>query len=127
MEAGGVGRGARIRDRRMRITWHANALAKRAGISRDTLARVEEDAEGVRPETYAKVERALDELSAELGFDEDELSGSLVRYEVKFPGGRALVVAGPVENIAELEESVARIMSMVPTDQTPVPESSVEP
>ena len=111
----------------MRITWHANALAKRAGISRDTLARVEEDAEGVRPETYAKVERALDELSAELGFDEAEQGGRLIRYEVRFPGAVAIVVSGPAEDRAELEESVARIVSMVPRDQTDTPDSSPNP
>ena len=69
MDDEGVGRGAAIQARREGYGWHANALAKRADISRDTLAAVEADVSTVRPATFAKVERALDEIAEEIGDD----------------------------------------------------------
>lgn len=106
------GRGADAKARRLRFGWDKKHLAERAGISRDTLDRVEGDEPGTRPATYAKVERALDELAEELGFDEAEQGGRLLRVEVRtrIPNAEAIIFTAPVDDTEALERSVANIL-----------------
>lgn len=102
-------RGAQIRARRERMSWSARAFATRAGFNRGTLTDVETDAPTVRETSYAAAERTLDELEEELGYDKP--GDHVVRFVVRgVYGAEALVVEGPVEDIAALEASVDRIM-----------------
>lgn len=104
-------RGKRITQRHEKLGISASALAKRASIDRATLGRVESGANGVRRMTVTAVEMALDQLEQELGMDDPEPEPKVVRFVVKgVYGAESLVVEGPVENIAELERSVDRIM-----------------
>jgi transcriptional regulator with XRE-family HTH domain len=106
-------RGDRIRARREALGWPKSALAERAHVDRGTLDRVEDGAEGVRSTTLRAIERALSDIEEETGANEPEppQSGNVVRFVVRgVYGAEALVVEGPVENIAELEASVDRIM-----------------
>jgi transcriptional regulator with XRE-family HTH domain len=105
--------GADLQQRREALGLSVSALAKRAGVDRATLDRVEGDAEGVRGVTRKAVERTLVELEAEIGMDDPtpEPESKVVRFVVRgVYGAEALVVEGPVESIAELERSVDRIM-----------------
>lgn len=107
-----------IRDRRIRLGLSVSALARRAHVDRDTLTRAEEDEGGTRPTTVSAIERALSELEQEMGMTDPESTGNVVRFVVRgIYGAEALVVEGPVENIAELERSVDRIMRRLRDDE----------
>jgi transcriptional regulator with XRE-family HTH domain len=110
-----TGRGSQIRARRVKLGISVKELALRAGVDRGTLASLEADDGRVRETTISAIERALDVLEQEMGIDapaaEDERAHGLVRFEVTgVYGADALVVEGPVENIAELEAIIDRIM-----------------
>lgn len=103
--------GERKRDRRLLLGLSVSALAKRAGVDRATLKRVEADDPDVRDTSVVAIERALTELEQEMGMDDPDGDSSVVRFTVRgVYGAESLVVEGPVENIAELERSVDRIM-----------------
>lgn len=109
--------GDRIRRRREALGLSASRFAELAGIDRDTLARLEDGVGKTRGTTIAVVERTLDDLEDEAGEGEPPARNhnrpepAVVRFVVKgVYGAESLVVEGPVENIAELERSVDRIM-----------------
>lgn len=108
--------GSQVRARRERLGMGIRDLAKEAGVSRDTLSDMESGTKDFRQATLGKVLRALDRIEEEVGFDsppadDAESEPKIVRYRVEGAYGvEALVVEGPVENIAELEASVDRIM-----------------
>lgn len=103
--------GAELRARRLQLGLDVLPLAKRAGIDRATLTRIEEGSPTVRSSSISAVERALSELEAEIGMDDPEQGPRIVRFVVRgVYGAESLVVEGPVESIAELERSVDRIM-----------------
>jgi len=111
--------GSQVRARRERLGMGIKDLAAEAGVSRDTLSDLETGAKDFRQATLYKVLRALDRIEEESGIDtppqsEGPTNAGLVRFEVKgVYGAEALVVEGPIENIAELEEAVDRIMRRV--------------
>jgi transcriptional regulator with XRE-family HTH domain len=112
-EAGGPqgDQGAHFRARRLKLGLSVQALAKRAHIDRDTLKRVEDGRDGVRELTLSAIDRALSELEQEIGMDDPDPESSVVRFTVRgVYGAEAIVVEGPVANIADLEASVDRIM-----------------
>lgn len=106
--------GKRITERRDRLGMTVVELAKRARVHRNTLMALERG-EGVRTDTLAKVERALDELELEAGFDVPPARPEeqrLVTFEVDLGEGAAsVVVRGPVEDIGVLEEAVKRLLA----------------
>lgn len=106
----GARRGAAIQARRMRLGWDAKAMAKRAGISRDTLAKVEQDGNGVRPETYSKVERALDDLAEELGDDEAPRDDALTVTFRGIYGIDEMIFRSPNQDPDVLAEAVSKIL-----------------
>jgi transcriptional regulator with XRE-family HTH domain len=120
----GVGRGARIRARRERMSWDKQAFAKRAGMNRETLARVEDDEPNVRATTYAQAERALDALAAELGFDDDiaephepvEAAPIRLTFHDVYGIGE-IIVEGPVDHPDELTEAVSKILEGIRRQQ----------
>lgn len=102
-------RGLEIERRRAELGMSKSALAKRAGMDRATLNRVIEGEDGVRTTSLVAAEKALEDM------DDDVIGEPMeprtVRFEVRnVYGAEALVVEGPVENIAELEAMVDRIM-----------------
>jgi transcriptional regulator with XRE-family HTH domain len=103
--------GERLKERRLALGLSRVRLANRAHIDRDTLRNLEEGHDGVRETTVVLVDRALNELEEEMGMNDPEENGHVVRFVVRgVYGADALIVEGPVENIAELEASVDRIM-----------------
>ena len=112
--------GSQVRARRERLGMGIKDLATEAGVSRDTLSDLESGTKDFRQATLYKVQRALDRIESESGIDAPppgeggEARPGLVRFEVRgVYGADALVVEGPIDNIAELEEAVDRIMRRV--------------
>lgn len=110
--------GSQVQARRERLGMGIKELAAEAGVSRDTLSDLESGTKDYRQTTLGKVLRALARIEQEAGLDTPlpPPSGEphLVRFEVKgVYGAEALVVEGPVEDIAELEAAVDRIMRRV--------------
>jgi transcriptional regulator with XRE-family HTH domain len=108
-------RGQRVADKRVALGLSKSELAKRAHVDRATLDRIESGSGGVRDTSIAAVERVLRDLDEEMSPPPGDPSategGNVVRFVVKgVYGAESLVVEGPVENIAELERSVDRIM-----------------
>lgn len=103
--------GSRITERRERLKLNKVELAKESGVHRDTITDIEAG-KGFQAATMAKLDEALTRLEQEAGIGAP--TGGVVRYSVKgVYGAEALVVEGPVANIAELEASVDRIMSRI--------------
>lgn len=104
--------GAQVKARRERLGMAIKDLAQESKVSRDTLSDLESGTKDFRQATLGKVLRALDRLEEESGVDVPPVvHHGVVRYVVEgVYGAEALVVEGPVENIAELEASVDRIM-----------------
>lgn len=113
-----TGPGVRLRARREALGLTGTALAKLAEVSREHLSAIESGHKTPTTEWVRRVERALDNYAHETGQDEPEseapapaTSPGLIRFKVEgVYGAKALVVEGPVENLAELEEMVDRVM-----------------
>ncbi|HJR90224.1 MAG TPA: helix-turn-helix transcriptional regulator [Aeromicrobium sp.] len=105
--------GADVYARRTAIGMSVSALAKRAGVDRGSLAALEEG-RTVRDTTEAAVLRTLADLEHEMGMDVPEprqpAQPHLMEFEVTGDFGVRIVVKGPVEDAAELEASVARLI-----------------
>lgn len=112
--------GADVNRRRTAIGMSVSALAKRAGVDRGSLAALEEG-RTVRDTTAAAVLRTLADLEHEMGMDVPEpptaAQPSLMEFEVTGDFGVRVVVKGPVENAAELEASVARLIRDMKSDR----------
>lgn len=114
--------GDEFRARRAAIGISVSALAKRAGVDRGSLANLEAGHD-VRDTTTAAVERTLAELEHELGIDVPSqvapaaAEPHMMEFEVSGDFGVRVVVKGPVENAAELEASVARLIRAMRADQ----------
>jgi transcriptional regulator with XRE-family HTH domain len=106
-----------VQRRRMRLGLSIKDLAERAGIDRGSLSALEKGTSTVRLSTVGSVLRALEDLEAEYGYDdeepqpEDSAGSDLVEFEVAGNFGVRVVVKGPVRDRAELEESVLRLIS----------------
>ncbi len=121
-----VSTGEDIHRRRLAIGISVAELARRAGIDRGRLSALEAG-EKVRDTTLAAVVRTLADLEHELGMNEPSQvvpakvaaeRPNVIRFEVQgVYGAKALVVEGPVENIAELEAAVDRIMRRLAGEQ----------
>lgn len=110
-DTGDPERGRRIVDRREALGMTRNEFSGRKKIDRETVKRAEESAPGVRSSTYGAIEKALSELEDEIGMNDPERSPGVARFIVRgVYGVESLIVEGPVENIADLERSVDRIM-----------------
>ena len=105
-----VSDGEAVQERRTRLGLSVSELARRAHVDRGRLTALEAG-ETVRDSTLGAVEHALDKLEQELGMNDPDTPSGVVRFVVRgVYGAEALVVEGPVENIAALEASVDRIM-----------------
>jgi transcriptional regulator with XRE-family HTH domain len=112
--------GDEVSARRLAIGMSVSALAKRAGVDRGSLSKLEEGGV-VRDTTEAAVLQALAEIEHEFGIDptaKPERPGPhLIEFEVTGDFGVRVVVKGPVENAAELEASVARLIRDMKSDR----------
>lgn len=109
--------GHQVKARRERLGMDIKALATEAGVSRDTLSDLESGTKDYRQTTLEKVLRALERIEQEAGIDAPAAAVEdphMVRFTVKgVYGAEALVVEGPVGDIAELEAAVDRIMRRI--------------
>jgi transcriptional regulator with XRE-family HTH domain len=115
-------RGRKVAEVRVALGLSKSELAKRAHVDRATLDRIESGSGGVRDTSLAAVERVLAELDEEMSpppsVEGSIPPGRVVRFTVKgVYGAESLVVEGPVENIAELEQAVDRIMRRLQKDE----------
>ena len=107
-----TGVGERIRQRRTRMGISVRDLAKKAGVDRGQLAKLESGEARSRATTVALIETALDQLEQELGMDAPDVRAEdMVEFRVAGNFGVDVVVRGPVRDMAALEESVARLIS----------------
>ena len=107
--------GRDIAARRDRIGLTKTELAKEARVNRDTLSDWEAGKRNPHPDTVEAVLTALDRLEEEMGITAPPPSHTaapgMLRFEVTgVYGAEALVVEGPIENLAELEAMIDRIM-----------------
>ena len=107
--------GERIKRRREAMGWDIKALARKAGVDRGQLAKIERGEHSPRGATLGAIERALDEIEAETGHDEPE-SGGMVTFRLSGNFGVDVVVQGPVTNLSELEASVERLVQSMKKD-----------
>lgn len=117
--------GDRFRERRIRLNLTQDELAAEAGIkSRDTVRAVEQG-HGSAP-SRRRLDEALTKLEIEgrgeaATSDEDAAETPahphLIEFEVTGDFGVRVVVKGPVENAAELEASVARLIRDMKSDE----------
>ena len=90
-------------------------LAKKVGVTREQLGKI---LRGEVPGSRAlgKIERVLDELDEEAGIgvqkaDAPNGNGGLVKFTISGVYGAAeVIVEGPVENMAELQAAVDRLL-----------------
>jgi DNA-binding XRE family transcriptional regulator len=118
--------GDRFRERRDRLNLTQDQLAEEAGVSRDTVRHVEQDRAGktsrrrvgealTRLEFEARGEAAAGATGATVAGERPE--PHLIEFEVTGDFGVRVVVKGPVDNAAELEASVARLIRDMKSDR----------
>lgn len=104
-------RGDAIKSRLDAIGISQRAFADKADIDRKTLSNAIDGDPTVRPRNLERIEAALFELEQEMGMDEDApKSPGVVEFKVTGSFGVSVVVAGPVENLMELEAAAARLV-----------------
>lgn len=114
-----------IRARREHLGMTKAGLAKRAGVDRGKLQRFEDGEDQPTDRWIGGIERALDLFEAETGHEQGEGATeggvekpNVMRVEVQgVYGAKALVFEAPIENIAELEAMVDRIMRRLAGEQ----------
>lgn len=102
--------GDQIRQRREALGMGIAQLADRAGVDRGRLSKIEKGAEA-RGTTLSAIKRALDQLEEETSGPYDEQHEEhTVTFRMSGNFGVDVTVEGPVENLAELEASVGRLL-----------------
>lgn len=108
-----TGNGGRIRARRQKLGLTIVALAERAGIDRGALSDIERGIATPRDSTLFHIDRALDAFEEETSGPYDTAGDQLVTFRMSGNFGVDVTVSGPVENLAELEESVGRLLQRI--------------
>lgn len=106
-------RGDAIKSRLAAIGISQRAFADKADIDRKTLSNAIDGDPTVRLRNLERIEAALFDLEQEMGMDDDDdpaKSPGVVEFKVTGNFGVDVVVAGPVENLMELEAAVARLI-----------------
>lgn len=114
-QSGGMSEeGQRITERRERLKLNKSELARESDVHRDTITDIE-GGKGFQAATLAKLDETLTRLEAEAGIGVPaKPQPGLVRFRVEgVYGTEALVVEGSIDNLAELEASVDRIMRRI--------------
>lgn len=93
-----------------------NGLAKLSGVTRQTIVKAEADDDKVTELTFSRLERALDDFEDETEITNVETlpngnGGNLVKFTIHGVYGAAeVIVEGPVENMAELQAAVDKLL-----------------
>lgn len=104
-------------ERRARLHMTQDELAEEAGVNRDTVGAVESGRGSIG--SRRKVDEALTRLEHDAGLPPigsarhvpaEPATPHLIEFEVTGDFGVRVVVKGPVENAAELEASVVRLI-----------------
>jgi transcriptional regulator with XRE-family HTH domain len=106
------GAGQRIKQRREKYGMTKSDLAARSGVSRGRLAEIEAGIVPGLPETIVKIEAALDKFQQETSGPYDE-PGGMVTYRLTGNFGVDVTLQGPVSNLSELEQAVARLLAQM--------------
>lgn len=111
-----------IRTRRQALGLTGTKLAKLAQVSRVHLSEIESGRKEPSTEWLRRVELAMDRYEHETGQDEPEPEKTekpnVIRVEVQgVYGAKALVFEAPVENMAELETMIDRVMRRLAREQ----------
>lgn len=114
-------RGARIKERIDALGISDREWHSQTGIDRKTLHRAMRNEPGTRSATYTAIESELDRLEARMSgvavSHPAPEKPSVMRVEVQgVYGAKAIVFEAPVENVAELEAMVDRIMRRLAGD-----------
>jgi transcriptional regulator with XRE-family HTH domain len=120
--------GERVRARRERLGMGKRELADLAGVSRDTLAAIEEG-QGFRRSSLTKIEQALANIEEEAGFDAPPLAPQdsgprLATFDVSGEGGFHIIVSGPIEDADVLKRQVVDIIQAMRKAEQDDPPSS---
>jgi transcriptional regulator with XRE-family HTH domain len=103
--------GDRIRARRVALGLSVRALAERAGVDRSRVANVEKGIDA-RDSTIGAIESALSAIEQEVSGPYDDRQARTVTYRVQVGALDVdVTVAGPIEDAAALEDSVARLLA----------------
>ena len=126
--------GSEFRERRLRLKMTQEEIAVEADLNRDTVSAIEAGKGGMK--SRRQLEDALARLEDEAGHTALSIAEavtteeapavaaapSMIRFTVEgVYGAKALVVEGPVENIAELEAAVDKIMRRLAGEQGDTP------
>jgi transcriptional regulator with XRE-family HTH domain len=120
--------GNRIRERRLRLGVPKLELARLADVDRGTLANIEAGGH-YRRESFQSVSDALSRLEEEAGVDAQPLQVAptsepgIVEFTVEGDFGVKVVVRGPIANVEDLEQSVARIVASIREGQREDPDA----
>jgi transcriptional regulator with XRE-family HTH domain len=121
--------GNRIRERRLRLGVPKLELARLADVDRGTLANIEAGGH-YRRESFLSVSDALSRLEEEAGIDAPPplqvaatSEPGIVEFTVEGDFGVRVVVRGPIANVEDLEQSVARIVTSIREGQREDPDA----
>lgn len=114
--------GVQIAQRRTRLGMTLSALAREAGVDRNILSKIEQGGGAHRDSTIGTLNATLDRLEAEMGMDVPAVSSvpteeGMVEFLVAGNFGVSVTMKGPVRNIAELEEAVARLVGRLQAER----------
>lgn len=107
-------RGQAIKRRRLALGIKSqHVLAKQSGVSRDAVMAAE--AGDASETTYGRLEAWLSGIEEETGMDASSSPSErgLVTFRLSGNFGVEVTVQGPVENVAELEAAVERLIRKV--------------
>lgn len=110
-------RGQSIRQRRLALGIKSqHVLARESKVSRDAVMAAEKGT--ASDDTYDRLEAWLSRIEEEAGMDTPPLSEhGLVTFRLSGNFGVEVTVQGPVENVAELEAAVERLIRKVGEEQ----------
>lgn len=115
------GEGKDIEKRRDRMHMTLDELAKEAKVDPDTLSKWEKGLRSPQSRTRKAVLTALDRLEQEQGFKAPPAAGEdFVEFRIEgVMGVKAIVVKGPVKDVEQFENSIARIIRQVAQGEGP--------
>jgi transcriptional regulator with XRE-family HTH domain len=106
---------------RERMHMTIDELAKEAKVDPDTLSKWEQGKRKPQPRTRKAVLAALDRLKEEEGYNAPPAAAEdFVEFRIEgVMGVKAIVVKGPVKDVEQFENSIARIIRQVAQGETP--------
>lgn len=109
--------GETVQERRERLGMSVRQLAKEAHVDRSRIDLIEAG-ETVTPRVLNKVVRTLDRIEHEISGPYDDEDAGVVTFKIRGNFGVDVTLAGPVDNLPELEASVTRLMRSIGEQST---------